>query len=81
VNRDQALQAVTAALATIAPEADLTGVDPTARFRDELDLDSLDFLNLVQALHDTTGVEIAEADYRTVDTLDALLGYLEAAQV
>lgn len=81
MNPVQAREAVTAALAGVAPEADLDGLDPGARLRDELDLDSLDFLNLVQALKDLTGVEIPEADYRRVDTLGELLGYLESAQV
>jgi acyl carrier protein len=81
VNPVQAREAVTAALASVAPEADLDAVDPGARLREELDLDSLDFLNLVQALKDITGVEIPEADYRQVDSLTELLGYLESAQV
>jgi len=81
VNTDQARAAVAAALASVAPEADLSTLDPTARFREELDLDSMDFLHLVQALRDLTGIEIPEAAYRQVDTLDELLGYLESAQV
>lgn len=81
MNPVQARDAVNAALASVAPEADLGAVDPGARLREELDLDSLDFLNLVQALKDITGVEIPEADYRQVDTLAELLGYLESAQV
>ncbi|MGB8652077.1 MAG: acyl carrier protein [Mycobacteriales bacterium] len=79
MNTEQARAAVADALATIAPEAELSDVDPEARFRDELDLDSMDFLALVQALHDSTGVDIPEADYRQVDTLDGLIGYLAAA--
>lgn len=81
MNTVQAREAVTAALASVAPEADLSALAPDARLREELDLDSLDFLNLVQALRDITGVEIPEADYRQVDTLSELLGYLESAQV
>ena len=81
MNSTQAREAVAAALATVAPEADLDGVDANARLRDELDLDSLDFLNLVQALQDSTGVAIPEADYRSVDSLQELVAYLQARQV
>lgn len=73
---DQATAALAAALAGIAPEVDLTTVDPDVRLRDELDLDSLDFLSLVQKLHDSTGVDIPEADYGKVETLNALVDYL-----
>ena len=81
MNSTQAREAVATALATVAPEADLDAVDANARLRDELDLDSLDFLNLVQALQDSTGVAIPEADYRSVDTLQGLVAYLQARQV
>jgi acyl carrier protein len=76
VNETQALAAVTAALAGIAPEVDLGTVDEAARLRDEIDLDSLDFLNLVQALHDATGVDVPEADYARVESLRDLVRYL-----
>ena len=76
MNTAQATAAVAAALAGIAPEVDITAVDPDIRFRDELDLDSLDFLSLVQSLHDAIGVEIPEADYGKVETLNTLVDYL-----
>ena len=73
---DQALAAVAGALATIAPEVDPASADRDAPYRSELDLDSLDFLNLVQALHDATGVDIPEVDYARIDTLNKLSAYL-----
>ena len=76
MNTDQARAAVVAALATVAPEADLTEVPPGARMRDELDLDSM---HLLQRLHDDTGVEVPEAAYAQVETLEGLLAYLTAA--
>ncbi|HSN33058.1 MAG TPA: acyl carrier protein [Ideonella sp.] len=60
----------------IAPEADLARIDPKASLREQLDIDSFDFLNLLIALHQRLGVEIPEADYRQVETLDGLLDYL-----
>jgi acyl carrier protein len=70
--RTQVLQA----LAQVAPEADLEGLDPRGDFREELDLDSMDVLNLVISLHDATGVDIPERDYPHLVTLDACVSYL-----
>ena len=69
-----------AALASIAPEADLSGIDPHADLRDQLDLDSMDILNLAVALHDRLGIDIPEADYAKLATLENALSYLAAAQ-
>ncbi len=60
----------------IAPEADFTRVDPRRSMREQLDLDSFDFLNLLIALHERVGVQVPEADYRLVDSLDGLVDYL-----
>lgn len=66
------------ALAAIAPEADLEGLPPDATLRDELDLDSMDFLSFVIGLHKTLGVDIPEADYGKISTLAGCVAYLEA---
>jgi acyl carrier protein len=60
----------------IAPDADLDTLDPTADLRDEIDIDSMDFLNILVALHEKTGIEIPERDYAKVTTLDSLVAYL-----
>ena len=57
-------------LAGIAPEANLAAVPGNAELRDELDLDSMDFLNFVAALHERTRIDIPEADYPRLATLD-----------
>ncbi len=71
--------AVIASLALIAPEADFDNLSPDADLRDELDLDSLDFLNFVTGMHDRTGVEVPERDYPKLLSLDACVLYLDAA--
>ena len=78
MTREAALSHVAAALSDIAPEADLTRVAPAAPLREELDIDSMDFLKLVQRLHERVGIAIPEADYPKVLTLDGMLGYLAA---
>jgi acyl carrier protein len=63
-------------IGNLAPEADLAAVDGTRDLREQLDLDSMDFLNLVIALHQRLGVDIPEADYAELVTLDGALRYL-----
>ncbi len=53
-------------------------LDPAGDLREQTDLDSMDFLNLVIGLHQTLGVEIPEADYPRLATLDGLAAYLAA---
>ena len=63
-------------LARIAPEIDFEGIDPAADLRDEADIDSMDFLNLVTALHVRLGVEIPEADNPKLITVQGAIAYL-----
>lgn len=62
----------------IAPEISLDEVDPDGDLRDEFDIDSMDFLNLVIALHKRLGVDIPESDYAQLASLRALSNYLAA---
>ena len=64
------------ALTRIAPEVDPASIESGASFRDQLDLDSMDFLNFVLALHHRLGVDIPEADYPRLYTLDGAVAYL-----
>jgi acyl carrier protein len=80
VTRDALRREVLGALAEIAPEADPASLRGAVPLRDQLDLDSMDFLNLLIAVHQRTGVEIPEADYGKLATLDQIVAYLEARQ-
>ena len=68
--------AVLAALGEIAPEADLTQLEPDISLRTQFDLDSMDLLNFVVALHEKLGVDVPEADYSRLATLSGCLEYL-----
>jgi acyl carrier protein len=61
----------------IAPEVDPATVDPAADLREAIDIDSMDFLNLVTALHHRTGIEIPEIDYPKLVTMSGMIAYLE----
>jgi acyl carrier protein len=67
---------ITDTLTRIAPEVDPVSIEPGAGLRDQLDLDSMDFLNFVLAVHDRLGIEIPEADYPRLSTLDGAVAYV-----
>jgi acyl carrier protein len=66
-------------LGNIAPEADLAGLDPKADMREALDIDSMDILNLVTAIHKRLGVNVPEIDYPKLVTLAGAVAYVEEA--
>lgn len=68
------------ALADIAPETDLAALDPSEDLAEQLDIDSIDFLNVVVAVHELTGIDIPERDYPKLTTLDGAVAYLVAAK-
>jgi acyl carrier protein len=76
MNSSEAKRLVFDVLSGIAPEADLEALPGKARMRDELDLDSMDFLNFITALHEQTGIDIPESDYPKLATLDGAVAYL-----
>jgi acyl carrier protein len=64
-------------LGRIAPDVDLAAIDPSGNLREECDIDSMDFLNLVTALHQRLRVNIPELDYPKLTTLDGAAAYLQ----
>jgi acyl carrier protein len=75
---DEIRKTVVEALTRIAPEIDPASIESGASFRDQLDLDSMDFRNFVLAVHDRLGVEIPEADCPRIATIDGAVAYLAA---
>ncbi len=67
---------VIAELRRIAPEVE--ALEPQKPLRDQVDLDSMDWLNFLIALNERFKVSIPEADYRKLVTLDDVVGYLAA---
>lgn len=76
MNQPDIRKIVLQALSAIAPEIEPSSIDETQPLRDSLDLDSMDFLNLVVALGRELHVEIPESDYSKLQTLDSLVEYL-----
>ena len=65
----------------IAPEIEESELRPDHPLRDQVDLDSMDWLNFLVGLHQKLRVDIPEADYRKLTTLNALVAYLAAKGV
>ena len=76
MNKDEIRAIVLRVLGEVAPEADLGRIKPAVSFRDQLDIDSMDFLNFVIALHQELHVDIPEADYPKLATLDECVAHL-----
>jgi len=69
-------QAFLESLGEIAPEAEPTTLAGGVPLREQLDIDSFDFLRLMVLLHEHLGVDIPERDYGRLGTLDAAVTYL-----
>lgn len=80
MNDSEIKQIVMNAILDIAPEAEFDTLDPNDGLREQLDLDSMDFLNVVIALHETLGIDIPEADYPRLFTLTDAIDYLREKQ-
>jgi acyl carrier protein len=72
----EVLRIVLDALGQVAPEADLAHLDPAADLREELEIDSMDVLNLAIAIHERTGIDIPEHDYAELRSLADGVAYL-----
>ncbi len=76
MNRTELRAAVLQELKRIAPEIEESELEPAKALRDQVDLDSMDWLNFLVALHERLKVEIPESDYARLGTLDQTVEYL-----
>jgi len=65
-------------LNNIAPEIDIATIDPAADLREAMDIDSMDFLNFITAIHHHLGINVPEIDYPKLFTLDGAIAYIDA---
>lgn len=78
MTNDEIKAIVLRAIGDIAPEADLSQLDPTVDLREQLDIDSMDGLNIMIGIHEATGVDIPEVDYPQMVNLNGCVAYLRA---
>lgn len=79
MNSSEIQQAFLDALLSVAPDAEPDALERDEPLRDQMDLDSMDLLNLVIRLNEVLGVEIPERDYPRLDSVANAVAYLEAA--
>ncbi|TFD45807.1 acyl carrier protein [Cryobacterium sp. TMT1-2-1] len=78
MNEQDARAAVHAAIGQVAPDVDTEDLVETSRLRQDLELDSLDFLRLIETISQATGVDVPERDYTQVSTVKGLVEYVAA---
>ena len=76
MTREEIVEAVKDIIRTIAPDEELAGLKPELRLRDQIALDSMDFLDIVMELRKRYGVQVPEDDYKELATLDGCVTYL-----
>ena len=78
MTRDELKHAILEALTTIAPEVDTASLKADKPFRNQVDLDSADWLNFLVALKERIGVDVPDAEAPKLNTLDKLVDYCAA---
>ena len=76
MTKEECRQVVLSIIGDIAPDEDLSNVKPDVRLRDQLQLDSMDFLDIVMELRKRHGIEVPESDYLQLASLDSCAEYL-----
>jgi acyl carrier protein len=77
-NRKKLQASVLERLGAVAPELDAQACDPARPLRQQVDLDSMDWLNFLVSLHEEFGVNIPESEYAKLVSINDILDYLEA---
>ena len=76
MTEDQVKQIVIEIIAEIAPDEDTSNIKPEINLREQMDLDSMDFLDIVMELRKQHNSEVREADYPQLASLDTCAAYL-----
>jgi acyl carrier protein len=78
MNEAEIRAGVIGVLLTIAPEVEADELMAGQALREQVDLDSMDWLHVIVGLHERFGVDIPETDYARLVTLDDIVAYLAA---
>jgi acyl carrier protein len=76
MNREEIILAIEDIIKTIAPDEDVASLKTDVRLRDQIELDSMDFLDIVMELRKRYGVQVPEEDYKELASLDSCGKYL-----
>ena len=76
MTEEEVVIAVKDIIQTVAPDEDVSSLDPRVRLREQIDLDSMDFLDIVMELRKLYGVQVPEEEYKELATLEGCVRYL-----
>ena len=76
MNREEIIDALKDIIHTIAPDEDVSSLATDVKLREQIALDSMDFLDIVMELRKRYGVQVPEEDYKELATLDGCVRYL-----
>lgn len=76
MTREEVRQAVIDIIIDIAPEAELDGLEDSKPLRDQIGLDSMDFLDIVMELRKRYNVEVPQEEYPELESMDSTVNYL-----
>ena len=77
MTRDEVRQVIISILKDIAPDEDLSSIKDDALLRDQIDLDSMDFLDIVMELRKRFNIEVPESDYQELASMSSCIQYLQ----
>ena len=77
MTRDEVRQAIIGILEDIAPDEDVSSIKDDAILREQIDLDSMDFLDIVMELRKRFNIEVPESDYQELASMDSCVQYLQ----
>jgi acyl carrier protein len=78
MTREEIRETIVSCLCEVAPEIDPASVKDDVSFRDQFDVDSMDLLNFIIAMHEQLQVDIPESEYGRLGTVDLLVEYIAA---
>ena len=77
MTREEVRQAVVDILEDIAPDEDVSSIKDDVTLREQMDLDSMDFLDIVMELRKRFNIEVPESDYQELVSMDSCIQYLQ----
>ena len=77
MTRDEVRQAIVSILKDIAPDEDIGSIEDDAVLREQIDLDSMDFLDIVMELRKRFNIEVPESDYQELASMASCIQYLQ----
>tara|TARA_B100001245_G_C22654964_1_gene321387 strand:- start:239 stop:502 length:264 start_codon:yes stop_codon:yes gene_type:complete len=77
MTRDEVRQAIIDILGDIAPDEDMSSIKDDVTLREQMDLDSMDFLDIVMELRKRFNIEVPESDYKELVSMASCIHYLQ----